>query len=237
MKSVKKAPIQWGSVFGMDLSKNYLACLWMSDGTWGFPCTEDEFMRKLNIGNRPNKCKVVKHLPTTWCKILGIKILDPDGWREDNKSWKAPLTEAEFRVRMNKSTLVNFTTLECIKDANGTAQTDEKNNEVRHTPDHWLTLFGKDPAGFPLWKIDSSWHFQLTRFEFLEYLQFELFRRIESPSPLKTSKSQVNINAIAERIKDTNRLLAKTEWNEVAFAVTFLENQKAILQAILDANS
>lgn len=39
-----------------------------------------------------------------WCSITGIRILDPDGWREDNLPWDAPITEGEFIRRAMVST-------------------------------------------------------------------------------------------------------------------------------------
>jgi len=48
-----------------------------------------------------------RHLPRTWCNIKEIRIIDPDGWREDKKSWNSPLTENEFMSRAYKSTVEN----------------------------------------------------------------------------------------------------------------------------------
>ena len=51
--------------------------------------------------------KVIKHKPSTWEKLRGIQILDPDGWRKDGKSFNAPLTEEEWNERMVYSTVSN----------------------------------------------------------------------------------------------------------------------------------
>lgn len=49
--------------------------------------------------------KLIRHTPRVWCRIKRIKILDPDGWRNDKKSFNAPLTEDEFDRRMMLSTI------------------------------------------------------------------------------------------------------------------------------------
>jgi hypothetical protein len=50
------------------------------------------------------KNKVVKHRPSTWEKITGIKIWDPDGWRKDGQSWYKPIDLDEWKVRQMQST-------------------------------------------------------------------------------------------------------------------------------------
>lgn len=40
-----------------------------------------------------------------WCDITGIRVLDPDGWRDDNLPWDAPITEGEFIRRAMRSTV------------------------------------------------------------------------------------------------------------------------------------
>ncbi|PTR30603.1 hypothetical protein C8K36_102455 [Rhodococcus sp. OK519] len=42
--------------------------------------------------------------PTEWCTEKSIHILDPDGWRYDNKPWDEPLTEDDFLHRAGMST-------------------------------------------------------------------------------------------------------------------------------------
>lgn len=42
--------------------------------------------------------------PDSWCKRLGIHVLDPDGWRRDGKPWDEAVSEAEFRRRATWST-------------------------------------------------------------------------------------------------------------------------------------
>lgn len=46
-----------------------------------------------------------KRTPDEWCRILGVTILDPDGWRQDGKSWDEPITRPEFMRRMQVSTI------------------------------------------------------------------------------------------------------------------------------------
>jgi hypothetical protein len=48
--------------------------------------------------------KEIRHRPTTWMKMTGIIVLDPDGWRCDNKNMNTPLTEEEWKWRQQKST-------------------------------------------------------------------------------------------------------------------------------------
>lgn len=43
--------------------------------------------------------------PSEWEKLTEITILDPDGWREDNKSFEEPIEEEEFMRRMWNSTV------------------------------------------------------------------------------------------------------------------------------------
>lgn len=42
-----------------------------------------------------------------WVKIVGVSILDPDGWDRTNfvKSWDELITEEEFRNRASVSTV------------------------------------------------------------------------------------------------------------------------------------
>jgi hypothetical protein len=47
--------------------------------------------------------RIVRRRPSEWEQITGIKILDPDGWR-DGTRWETPLTEREWKERMQKST-------------------------------------------------------------------------------------------------------------------------------------
>lgn len=47
----------------------------------------------------------VKRTPIEWEEIHRIKILDPDGWRLDDKSFTEPITEAEFYDRAAISTI------------------------------------------------------------------------------------------------------------------------------------
>ena len=44
-------------------------------------------------------------LPEAWVEFEGIEILDPDGWREDGKSYDEPISHAEFLERAYRSTI------------------------------------------------------------------------------------------------------------------------------------
>ena len=43
--------------------------------------------------------------PDDWCAILGVRMLDPDGWRRDDKPYGEPVKLAEFVRRCWPSTL------------------------------------------------------------------------------------------------------------------------------------
>ena len=43
--------------------------------------------------------------PDEWCKFHDLRIMDPDGWREDNKSWSDLITDKEFQKRAMASTV------------------------------------------------------------------------------------------------------------------------------------
>ena len=45
-----------------------------------------------------------------WEDLLGVHVLDPDGWDRKNfwESWAEPITEAEFRKRLAVSTVSNL---------------------------------------------------------------------------------------------------------------------------------
>lgn len=43
--------------------------------------------------------------PEEWGKILGWRVLDPDGWRKDDKPWEEPITENEYMERLFWSTI------------------------------------------------------------------------------------------------------------------------------------
>lgn len=44
------------------------------------------------------------HTPEEWSVRKIVRVLDPDGWRHDGKSWDEPITEAEFDERAGMST-------------------------------------------------------------------------------------------------------------------------------------
>lgn len=52
--------------------------------------------------------KTERHLPKTWEKLDNIKIYDPDGWREDGKSFNSPLTREEWEHRKMRSTCIGW---------------------------------------------------------------------------------------------------------------------------------
>ena len=43
--------------------------------------------------------------PPDWCAILGVRVIDSDGWRQDEKSFDEPIELAEFVRRCWPSTL------------------------------------------------------------------------------------------------------------------------------------
>ncbi len=49
---------------------------------------------------------VAHRTPTAWMAITGIRVVDPDGWRNppNAREWTTPITEAEFRERASRST-------------------------------------------------------------------------------------------------------------------------------------
>lgn len=51
--------------------------------------------------------------PQEWCDLLGIEVLDADGWRWDNKPWDEPITEEEFVARSADCT-IRFRRLEGV---------------------------------------------------------------------------------------------------------------------------
>lgn len=68
-----------------------------------------QMMIEDHVEFRPNPfCKpVTKRYPSEWEEFTGIKILDPDGWRFDNRPWDVPIDEAEWVMRMSRSTVMN----------------------------------------------------------------------------------------------------------------------------------
>ena len=43
--------------------------------------------------------------PEVWCRMFETAILDPDGWREDDKDFEEPIILSEFVRRMYVSTI------------------------------------------------------------------------------------------------------------------------------------
>ena len=54
----------------------------------------------------------VPRTPTQWETATGIKVLDPDGWREADKSYDDKVTLAEFRELCVMSTISVRTNVE-----------------------------------------------------------------------------------------------------------------------------
>jgi hypothetical protein len=53
----------------------------------------------------PYNENTIKRTVAEWEAVTGIEIVDCDGWRHDSTSLLYPITESEFRVRANKSTI------------------------------------------------------------------------------------------------------------------------------------
>lgn len=53
-----------------------------------------------------NQLEPEKRTPDEWQNILGITVLDPDGWDRKNFAvdWAKPLTQAEFQAKADMST-------------------------------------------------------------------------------------------------------------------------------------
>lgn len=47
----------------------------------------------------------MKYHPQVWALRRGYVIMDPDGWRVDDKSFDEPVTEEEFNQRVGVSTI------------------------------------------------------------------------------------------------------------------------------------
>ena len=61
----------------------------------------------MNKSNSPSVGfnSVVMLQPDEWAKIEKIKILDHDGWLDDNKDFNEPITYDEYLKRTVKSTI------------------------------------------------------------------------------------------------------------------------------------
>ncbi len=49
----------------------------------------------------------MKFTPETWQRILGVKIIDPDGWRtgDFDANWQEPISFNVFMDKFNESTV------------------------------------------------------------------------------------------------------------------------------------
>lgn len=55
------------------------------------------YLRKYVEGSLP---------PDEWCRLLGVKVMDPDGWRgQEALDWETPISRIEFGRRVRMSTV------------------------------------------------------------------------------------------------------------------------------------
>lgn len=107
-----------------------------------------------------------KRTPDEWCKIRGIKILDPDGWRGPNDpSWDTPIDWMEFSERASRSTTTHIHRLADSVEPNAetywkevqemTAGAERPTNwvdvdDVKPTPtvdaNHWTSWVDREPS-------------------------------------------------------------------------------------------
>ena len=40
--------------------------------------------------------KRVMKSPDQWCKITGIQVMDPDGWRQEGLPWSTRISQSKF---------------------------------------------------------------------------------------------------------------------------------------------
>lgn len=52
-----------------------------------------------------------------WCDLLGVFVIDADGWREDPGSWDRRITEADFNARLIRSTIMHRTSDKAVENA------------------------------------------------------------------------------------------------------------------------
>lgn len=43
--------------------------------------------------------------PEDWCRLLGARIADPDGWRDGSRQWWEPISREEFDTRLRVCTI------------------------------------------------------------------------------------------------------------------------------------
>lgn len=46
----------------------------------------------------------IKHPPEQWERMLGVEVIDPDGWRCNMLPWEVPITREDFLNRAASST-------------------------------------------------------------------------------------------------------------------------------------
>lgn len=68
----------------------------------------ETFRESMLKSKRPTKPPITR-TPARWAADRGLQILDPDGWRDAGKDWRAPCTEAEFDELLPTCTVGPFT--------------------------------------------------------------------------------------------------------------------------------
>lgn len=57
---------------------------------------------------RDDQKQPVRHTSDDWCDILGVTVMDPDGWDRSDfaRSWKEEITREEFQERLAGSSIL-----------------------------------------------------------------------------------------------------------------------------------
>lgn len=71
-----------------------------------------------------------------WCQLLGVKIIDSDGWRETGTAWNTPITEAEFHQRAARSTVTPLTKTAACKHCRRAIETTAPSKGWIHADGH-----------------------------------------------------------------------------------------------------
>ena len=61
-------------------------------------------------------CRMIKRKPSEWVEIIGIEVIDSDGWAKG--TWETPIFAEEFLRRCEDSTIRPFS---IVKDYEGVA--------------------------------------------------------------------------------------------------------------------